>query len=125
MPQPTEDPEREARILMEIVVDAYGPEERAMGWYYYLDGKLEFPFTARCILERRSSPLQVGDEVEVIGMPPEDECEREMLVEISWRPRALAVPLAQLKLVGAEDGSEATSEAIADWRYWVDQGHRF
>jgi hypothetical protein len=26
------DATREERILMEAVVDAYGPEERAMGW---------------------------------------------------------------------------------------------
>jgi len=25
------DPEREERIMMEIIVDAYGPEEQAMG----------------------------------------------------------------------------------------------
>lgn len=28
------DEEREQRITMEIVVDAYTPEEQAMGWYY-------------------------------------------------------------------------------------------
>ena len=26
---------------MEIIVDAYGPEEQALGWYYYLDDKLQ------------------------------------------------------------------------------------
>ena len=31
------DEVRENRIIMEIVVDAYGSEEQAMGWYYYLD----------------------------------------------------------------------------------------
>lgn len=30
------DEAREYRITMEAVVDAYGPEERAMGWYYNL-----------------------------------------------------------------------------------------
>jgi calcium binding protein len=40
------DPVREQRILMEVVVDAYGADERAMGWYCYLEGKLNFPFTA-------------------------------------------------------------------------------
>src|SRR3712207_9133401 len=58
------DEEREERIRMEIVVDAYGPEEQAMGWYYYLEDQLQFPFRARCIAERASSPLQIGDEVE-------------------------------------------------------------
>lgn len=27
--------EREELIAMEIMVDAYGPEEQAIGWYYY------------------------------------------------------------------------------------------
>jgi endonuclease I len=30
------DENREERIDMEVVVDAYDEEERAMGWYYYL-----------------------------------------------------------------------------------------
>ncbi len=38
-----EDPTREDRIVMEIVVDAYDPEERAMGWHAYLESTLRFP----------------------------------------------------------------------------------
>src|SRR6185312_16595510 len=59
---------RENRIDMEIVVDAYDSVERAMGWYYYLENKLEFPFTAHCIARRAVSPLRVKDEAEVVGM---------------------------------------------------------
>jgi hypothetical protein len=33
MAKPEIDPEREQRIEDEIVVDAYGEGERAMGWY--------------------------------------------------------------------------------------------
>jgi len=53
----TRDEQREHRIEMEIVVDAYGAEERAMGWYYDLDDKLRFPFTATCIAKRAISGL--------------------------------------------------------------------
>lgn len=28
-----EDKTREEHIIMEIIVDTYGPEEQAMGWY--------------------------------------------------------------------------------------------
>jgi endonuclease I len=31
--KPKQNRDREERITMEIVVDAYGPEEQAMGWY--------------------------------------------------------------------------------------------
>ena len=43
---------RERRIEMEVVVDAYNSEERAMGWYCYLEEKLKFPFQARCKSKR-------------------------------------------------------------------------
>lgn len=84
--------EREERITMEIVVDAYGPEEQAMGWYYLQD-TMQFPFTATCISKRRSSPVKEGATVEVVGMASEDECDREMFVEIDWEGDMLAVPL--------------------------------
>lgn len=53
------DDEREERIAMEIIVDAYGPEEQAMGWYYYLEENLRFPFTALCSAKRATLPLQL------------------------------------------------------------------
>jgi hypothetical protein len=56
MPKPRPNRTRERRITDEIVVDAYGEEERAMSWYYYLDEQLAFPFKARCIDPRTISP---------------------------------------------------------------------
>ncbi len=121
--KPKRDEEREERISMEIVVDAHDEEERAMGWYYYLEDKLTFPFLTRCISERAISPLQVGDEVEVVGMAPEDECEKEMFVETPWEnKRTLAVPLSQLKVV---HGDDETQQAVDDWHYWVEMGYEF
>lgn len=115
------DEAREQRITYEIVVDAYGPEEQAMGWYCYLGDHLTFPFKAQCIKERRSSPLKVGEIVDVIGMAPEDVCMHAMFVEIQWMDRELAVPLAQLKAI---DTDEDTQEGIADWQYWVARGYQ-
>ena len=40
---------------MEIVVDADDEQERTMGRYYYLEGKLTFPFLARCVGRRAIS----------------------------------------------------------------------
>jgi hypothetical protein len=40
------DPIREERIHNEVVVDAYGAKEQAMGWYFYLEDKIRFPFQA-------------------------------------------------------------------------------
>ena len=116
------DPSREHRIHMEVVVDAYGEQERAMGWYYYLDEQLQCPFVAECIAKRAISPLRPKDEVEVIGMAPEEECEHEVFVMIRWERDGLAVPLSQLKAVSADS---ETQQAVEDWHYWVNRGYRF
>jgi hypothetical protein len=120
MKRPPRDEEREQRITMGIVVDAYTPEEQAMGWYYSLEDRLHFPFVARCTAERAISSLRVGDEVEVVGMAPEEECQHEMFVLIRWERRPLAVPLAQLEGVTVD---KQTRQVIEDWQYWVAQGY--
>ena len=122
MAMPKTDKAREDRIIMEIVVDAYNEEERALGWYYYLEDKLAFPFKAKCVAPREISPLKRGEEVEVIGMPSEDECEREMFVTVEWEKRTVAVPLSQLTGV---DVDKETRQAIEDWDYWVGRGYEF
>lgn len=114
------DEERENRIVMEAIADAYGPEEQAMGWYCYLDDKISFPFQGKCIQERKLSPLKQGEVVEVISMAPEDDCMREMFVIIRWMGREMGVPLAQIEGV---DVDEETEEAIGDWHYWTTQGY--
>ena len=116
------DEEREERISMEAIVDAYGPEEQAIGWYYYLDDLLHFPFPAKCIAHRSISPLTPGDEVEATGMAPAEECTREMFVTIRWEQRTLAVPLSQLEGIAVD---AQTQQAIGDWHYWVQRGYEF
>jgi hypothetical protein len=111
MKRSSRDQEREQRITMEIIVDAYTPEEQAMGWYSSLEDRLRFPFVARCTAERSISPLRVGDEVDVVGMAPEEECQHELFVLIGWDRRTLAVPLAQLEGVAVD---EPTHQAIED-----------
>ena len=124
MAQSKRDPVREERIHEEIIVDAYGAEEQAMGWYYYLEDKIHFPFQAKCIVSRATSPLRKGESVEVRGMAPEDTCSGDMLVQIRWQGRTIVVPLSQLT-VTAIDPDESTREAINDWHYWVAQGYCF
>jgi hypothetical protein len=122
MTKPKRDPVREDRIHNEAIVDAYGSEEQAMGWYYYLDDKIHFPFQAKCIASRATSPLRKGESVEVRGLAPEDTCSSDMLALIRWQGRNMAVPLSQLV---ALDSDESTNEAIEDWHYWVAQGYCF
>lgn len=113
---------REVRIHDEALVDAYGPGEQALGWYYYLENKIEFPFSARCIASKVVSPLRKGEIVDVRTLAPEDSCAHDMLVLIRWHNRSMAAPLSQLVAI---DADESTREAIADWHYWLARGYCF
>jgi hypothetical protein len=113
---------REHRIEMEIVVDAYGPEERAMGWHCHLEDKMAFPFAARARSEHPISPLIKGEKIEVLGMAPAEVCQNDMFVKIRWNERWMAVPLSQLTALSADHD---TLEAVADWHYWISHGYCF
>jgi hypothetical protein len=121
MARQSKDEEREERIHMDIVADAYGPEEQAGSWYMYLAETLRFPFLAHCTALRAISPLEPGDEFDVVGMAPEEECQHEMFVLIRWRPHEIAVPLMQVEGIQVDKDTE---QAIADWHYWVQRGYQ-
>lgn len=128
MRRPKPDSVREDRIHDEAIVDAR-PEEQALSWYYYLEGKIKFPFQAHCVAPNAISPLRKGEALEVLQgealevlrMATEDACEHDMLVEIRWQGRKTPVPLSQLEAIEAD---ETTDEAIGDWHYWVARGYR-
>jgi|SRR5713226_7593377 len=117
-----ENKARERRIEMEAIVDAYNASERAMGWYYYLEERLKVPYKARCKSKHAVSPLRIREEVNVLGMAREKECESEMFVRVRWRGRILAVPLSQLEPLAADP---ETREAVDDWHYWLGRGYEF
>ncbi len=110
------DDEREQRISNEIIVDAYDSHEERMGWYCYLEDHLNVPFGA------------VWDEanVEVVAMSSDEECEQEMRVDVryseGYSPDTFSVSLSEIDPVGTD---EMTSEAIADWKYWLERGYDF
>jgi hypothetical protein len=93
-----------------------------MSWYYYLESKIQFPFRARCITTKITSPITKGEELEALRMAPEDACDNDMLVLVRWQGRKIAVPLSQLTPI---DGGDSAEEAIGDWHYWLPQGYLF
>jgi Calcium binding len=122
MAKPRRDSKREDRIRNKVIVDAYNAEEQVMGGCYYLEGKLRFPFRAKCVTSKVVSPLRKGEVGEVSRMAPEDACSADMLALIRWQGRNVTVPLSQLVPLDAE---ESTTEAIGDRHYWVARGYRF
>ena len=120
MPDVPIDRDREHRIDYEVIVDCYHDEEVTLGWYYYLEKWLAFPFDAeRCVPGQSQAAT-----VRAIGMADEEECKTDMLVEIEYREGDLVdtftIPLAELEPLSNEGKRK---EALEDWRYWLGQGH--
>ena len=111
-----QDNDREQRIIDEIIVDTYNGHEERMGWYTYLDDNLNLPFQA----------IWDGENVEVVAMSSEDECEQEMRVDVRYaegdNQDVFSVSLSEIDPV---DTDETTTEAVNDWKYWVKRGYDF
>ena len=121
MTQVSIDAVREQRITYEIVVDCYDEYEVSMGWYCYLDDRLDYPFQAQW-----SGPEASESEiVQVVSMASEDECKTDMLVEIERQDDEMTVvdyvPLAEITPL---DNQPERTTAIEDWQYWLAQGNR-
>jgi hypothetical protein len=117
---------RENRIATEIIVDAEDKEDRAMGWYYYLDDTLDFPFMGKWKKKSRKTSTIEEKPVEVLGMAPEDDCLKDMYVEVAYiGGKDDDVYSAKLSEIEAIDVDDDTQEAIADWMYWLARGYKF
>lgn len=125
-----EDPVREDRILLDIVVDAYNETERALGWYYHLEQEITFPFAARikhgfadaCALGNKRSPLREGDMVSVVGLASEDACMSSVEAVVEHHQAQFIVPLVRLE---CQTTDESTLQAVSDWHYWCARGYEF
>ena len=125
MPNKETDPIRENRIDYEIVVDAYDESERAMGWYYYLQDKITFPFLAIWKKTNKKTGAIATKEIEVIGMASEEDCESNMYVEVAYIDEKDDTFTAKLSDIEAINPDPNTTEALADWQYWLDMNYEF
>jgi hypothetical protein len=122
MSEVKQDNVREERIYMEVVVDCYDEQERAMGWYYYLQDRINFPFKAKWVSRQKPE----GRGVTVLEMSPEDDCSHDLFVEVLYREGELEdVFSAKLSDIQPRNIDVTTEEAIEDWNYWVKRGYEF
>ena len=117
-----ENSERENRIENEIIIDAYNEYDKLIGWYCYLNDKIDFPFEAICVKVVEKPPLKKGEKVNVLKTSEDENNLSGIYVIVNWNGRSFEVPLDQLKPLNVE---EQIKEAIEDWHYWVDRGYLF
>lgn len=119
----TTDPEREARIRDEAIVDAYGDEEVAMSWYYYLDERLEFPFNVMVQTHKyrqQGGISYVSSQMRLLSMAPLKRCGMHQMwamgMLLTGRETPFHILLNDIKSIEPNTGR---SEALQDWMYWT------
>jgi len=114
-----EDAGLEDYIDEKITVDAYTESEIALGWYYYLEDHLSFPFQAYIRTAYLEHP-EMYSLVTVHRMAGTDRCAyRQMWVlgePSTCSKRLFHFALSDIQQVKA---GEQTIEALTNWKYWV------
>jgi len=105
-------------IMLEIVVDAKDDEDVAMGWFYYMQDELEFPFEAEMESKNRRGEKSVI-QIDVLGLSSSNENNNspEVILEVSEKGSERVIDVGISKLQNVK-GDESTENAVAIWKHW-------
>jgi hypothetical protein len=113
------DAERDYRIHDEIIVDAYGEEEQAMSWYYYMEENLEFPMKAKVKLRLRGGKTE-EKAIKIVEIDPESETSLTLRLGITEGKSDRVQYVSPADIVRIQT-TEGNLEILNDWLYW--RGH--
>ena len=119
----TSNQNRKDRIEDEIIVDCYDEYEMAMGWFYYFEDNLNFPFKATVLKNSEISGLEEGDIVEVYEFinSSEDDVHIDNFVARVGIQKDEHIYDISLQFIRGIDCDEVTDNVIEDWRYWCEK----
>lgn len=108
--------EMQHKIDYEIIVDCYDEYEASMGWYYYMEETLKFPFKAKAKLKKSDGSVKLT-EIQVTGLAADEEgfMGNDFDLEILTGGHFSNIHYSQLSQIKADD---ETLEAFAIWEYW-------
>ena len=113
------DEEREYRIRNEAIPDAYGEEEVAMSWYYYMAENLAFPIKAKVKLRLRGGKTE-EKAVKIVEIDPKSETSLTLRLGITEGKSDRVQYISPADIVSIQT-AEANLEVLNDWLYW--NGH--
>ena len=105
------------KIDYEIIVDCYDEYEVSMGWYYFMEETIEFPFRATAKLKKLNGSIE-QKEIEIIGLASDEEgfIKNDFDLEIEAGEHVGTIAYSKLSSVKA---SPETMEAFTIWNHWV------
>jgi len=109
------DDEMQYKIDYEIIVDAYDEYEQSMGWFYFFEETLEFPFTATAQLKRRDGTTE-SKRVKLTGLVSKEEDFRDNDFNLEMEQGQYVRPIAYSALSDIR-ASDETLEAFEIWDF--------
>jgi hypothetical protein len=109
------DEEREHRIRNEAIPDAYGEEEVAMSWYYYMADNLEFPIKAKVKLRLRGGKTEEKT-VKIVEVDPKSETSLTLRLGITEGKSDRVQYISPEDIVSIQT-TEGNLEILNDWLY--------
>ena len=109
------DEEMQYKIDYEIIVDAYDDYEQSMGWFYFFEEALEFPFKATAQLKKRDGTTE-SKLVKIVGLSSKEEdfMSSDFSMEMEQGQYVRPVAYSALSNIRASD---ETLEAFQVWDF--------
>ena len=116
------DPETEARIYEEVIVDVHDDDEIVVAWQQYFSDTVNFPFEAYLAVDRTLEGTQTIP-VQVIGLHPRARESYHNMWLMAYLPEAnlhvAARPEDLHQMEALKEMDEETYQTWHDWCYWT------
>lgn len=109
------DEEMQEKIDYEIIVDAYDEYEQSMGWFYFFEETLEFPFMATAQLKKRDGTME-SKRVKLVGLASKEEDFMNSDFNLEMEQGQYLRPVAYSALSDVK-ASDETLEAFQIWDF--------
>ena len=103
-------------IDYEILVDCYDATEMSMGWYYYWQENLKFPFKVMALFINRDGSTE-KNEVKITGLDSDEEKFLDMDFDLEEENSGYLYPIASSKLSNIKAPCQ-TMEVLKIWDFW-------
>lgn len=105
------------KIDYEIIVDCYDEYEVSMGWYYFMEETVKFPFRATAKFKKRNGSIE-QKEIEIIGLASDEEgfMKNDFDLEIEVGEHISTIAYSKLSNIKA---SQETIDAFTIWNHWI------
>jgi len=105
------------KIDYEIIVDSHDEYEMSMGWYYFMEESITFPFKATAQLKKRDGSIE-KKEVIIVGLSSDEESfmSNDFELEMETEQHINKISFSKLSNIKA---SAETLEAFTIWNYWI------